>query len=307
MKNKVIVLGSINADTTLHVKKIPLPGETVPAYSMTSAAGGKGANQAIATIRSGAKVSFFGSIGNDAAGKNILKVFEAEGIDTSMIHTSSKSNTGAATILLDEQGQNSILVYAGANFDISKEQILGYKERFEEADMVIAQFETPISATKQAFKIAKDAGKLTILNPAPAKECDEELISLTDVIIPNETECASITGFEVKSKEDMDKAAEYFSTRGVRATLITLGERGVYYSVDGDSAIIPGFKVNAKDTTAAGDTFIGSMASKLDKKFSNLKAAIIYGQQASSITVQRMGAIPSIPTQEEIEKVYGEE
>lgn len=307
MMTKISVLGSINLDTTLHINHIPLPGETLHVSEKSSAAGGKGANQAVAAQRSGGQVSFIGAVGADDGGKFMLDTMKKEGINLDQVKTLSDADTGAATILLDEKGQNSILVDAGANAKVDPTQIKEAAETIKQSDYIIAQFETPIDSTVAAFKIAKENGVVTILNPAPATKVSDELLSVTDIIAPNETESASITGIEVDNKDNMLKTAEYFKNKGVKMTLITLGERGVFYCDGNQHGLVPAHTVKAVDTTGAGDTFIGAMSAILTPDLSNIDAAIDYGQKASSITVQRLGAMPSIPTKAEVEKVYGKE
>lgn len=305
MNISISVLGSINSDTTYHVARIPLPGETIHIREKSTAAGGKGANQAVASRRSGAEVHFIGAVGNDAAGKHIIDVLKKENIDTTNIAIRNEKGTGTATILLDDKGQNSILVYAGANNLIDSKQIQAAEETIADSDYIIAQFETPIEATLEAFKIAKKHKVITVLNPAPASSIPDNLLEVTDIIAPNETESAVITGIQVDDIDAMKRTSEYFKNKGVRTTLITLGSRGVFCSIDGKSDLIPAHKVKAVDTTGAGDTFIGAMVSVLNSNLSNLYKAIDYGQKASSITVQGLGAQPSIPTRNKIEQVYG--
>lgn len=167
MKNKVCVLGSINLDTTLHVERIPLPGETVPVSDKSSAPGGKGANQAVASARSGAKVHFIGAIGDDNSGQTMLRSLKEDNIDLTNITKSDKAGTGTATIMLDENGQNSILVYPGANKEINLTQIKNAESLIASMDFIVAQFETPIKETTLAFQIAHKHGVVTVLNPAP--------------------------------------------------------------------------------------------------------------------------------------------
>ncbi len=209
--------------------------------------------------------------------------------------------------MLDEKGQNSILVDAGANAEVNPNQIDNAEETIKNSDYIIAQFETPIDATIEAFKIAKKNGVVTILNPAPATKVSDALLAVTDIIAPNETESALITGIEVNNEENMLKTAEYFKQKGVNTTLITLGERGVFYANGTHHALVPAHKVKAVDTTGAGDTFIGGLTAILKKDLSNIEKAISYGQKASSITVQTLGAMPSIPTKDKVEEVYGKE
>lgn len=305
--NEISVLGSINLDTTYHVDHIPLPGETLHVNKKTAAAGGKGANQAVAAQRSGSKVHFIGAIGKDNGGEFMSDTMKDEGIDLSQVLVIPKVDTGTATILLGKDGQNSILVDPGANASVFTDQIEKATDVIKNSNYIIAQFETPISTTIAAFKIARQNNVKTILNPAPANEVSDELLSVTDIIAPNETESKAITGIDTDSMESLAKSAEFFQNKGVKVVLITLGERGVFYATKDKQEIIPAHKVKAIDTTGAGDTFIGAMSAKLNDDLSNLSQAIEYGQQASSITVQNMGAMPSIPTKDQIEYVYGKE
>ncbi len=192
MTNHVTIVGSLNVDTTMKVKRMPLPGETIAALSKTNAAGGKGANQAVAAARSGAETAFVGQVGDDAGGKMMINDLKNNNVDTTGIHVDDQAGTGSAAILLDESGQNSILVYGGANQQLSVKEVEDARDQIAAADFVIAQFETPQEATLRAFQIAKENGVKTILNPAPAHEINPDLLKLTDLIIPNETESAAL-------------------------------------------------------------------------------------------------------------------
>ena len=300
MSNKVTVVGSLNVDTTLRIKRMPLPGETLAAADKTSAAGGKGANQAVAAARSGAKTAFIGQVGTDNGSEMMIKDLQDNGIDTTGIRENDQVGTGSAAILLDEDGQNSILVYGGANQQLSVDDVVAAKQQIAVADFVIAQFETPQSATLKAFQIAKANGVKTILNPAPAQEIDPALLKLTDLIIPNETESASLTGIIITDETSMLMSAAKYAQMGVRNLIITVGAKGAFYCTQDGYNFVPAFKVNAVDTTAAGDTFIGSLASQLKPDMSNIEKALVYAQRASSLAVQKMGALPSIPTHDEI-------
>ncbi|WP_283583942.1 ribokinase [Limosilactobacillus difficilis] len=300
MSNKIAVLGSINVDTTYHVERFPQPGETISALSKSSAAGGKGANQAVAAVRSGAKTYFIGKVGDDNEGQFMLESLKGEGIDTTCIRVDKGHGTGTAAITLDANGQNDIMVYGGANQALTIDDLTGTASVFDDIDFLISQFETPQVVTAAAFKEAKEHDVTTILNPAPAKTIHPDLLKYTDVITPNETESALISGIELTDEDSMVKTAQFFADHGVRYTLITLGSKGVFYSTPKDHGLVPAFKVKAVDTTAAGDTFIGATASQLDKNLDNVEEALVYGQRASSLTVQQMGAMPSIPTGDQV-------
>ena len=302
MANKVVILGSLNVDTILRIKRVPQPGETLQMNDRSSSAGGKGANQAVAAARAGAETSFIGQVGNDDAGKFMIESLKDDNVDTSGINVDTGSGTGSAYIFLDENGQNSILVYGGANQKVTETEVNNAAEQIKNADFVVTQFETPQKTAIAAFKLAKESGAITILNPAPASEMLPELLELSDIVVPNETESASLTGIEVTDEASMVENATAFAKLGVKNLIITVGSKGVFYSTeDGQHDFVPAFKVDAVDTTAAGDTFIGALSSQLKKDLSNIKEALTFAQRASSITVQRLGAMPSIPTKAEIE------
>lgn len=298
--NKVTIVGSLNVDTTLRIKRMPLPGETLAAEGKSSAAGGKGANQAVSAARSGAQTAFIGEVGKDNSGQMMLDEMKANGIDVAGIWENDQVGTGTASILLDENGQNSILIYGGANQQLSPTDVEAAKDKITAADFVVAQFETPQAATLRAFQLAKANGVTTILNPAPAQKIDPEVLKLTDLIIPNETESAELTGVIITDETSMLISAAKFAQMGVRNLIITVGAKGAFYCTQDGYSFIPAFKVNAVDTTAAGDTFIGALSSQLKPDMSNIEKALVYAQRASSLAVQKMGALPSIPTREQI-------
>ena len=302
--NKVTVIGSINLDTNLRVAQMAKPGETIHAKEHYSAAGGKGANQAVAAARSGCAVSFVGAVGDDAPGKEMLALLEKENINLDGVKEVADESTGQAFITVDDSGQNSITIYSGANYAFDQDDIEQNSDLIAASDFVVAQFETPIEATIQGFKIAHQNSAKTILNPAPAiTEIPAELLQVTDIIIPNETEAATITGVEVVDEKSAKKAADKLHELGVSAVIITIGDKGAFYDFQDKQGLIPAFKVKAVDTTAAGDTFIGAMTSILKSDFSNLSDAITFANKASSLTVQGYGAQPSIPTKAEVEQV----
>lgn len=298
--NKVTVVGSLNVDTTMKIKRMPLPGETISTLGKSSAAGGKGANQAVSAARSGAQTFFVGEVGKDRGGEMMLNDLRENGIDVSGIRENAQVGTGSAAILLDEHGQNSILVYGGANQQLSVDDVNAAKKQIMEADFVVAQFETPQAATLRAFELAKENGVTTILNPAPAQKIDPAVLKLTDLIIPNETESQALTGIIITDETSMLMSAAKFAQMGVRNLIITVGAKGAFYCTQDGYNFIPAFKVNAVDTTAAGDTFIGALASQLKPDMSNIEKALVYAQRASSLAVQKMGALPSIPTKQQV-------
>lgn len=299
--NTVTIIGSINLDTTLRVEEMPKPGETIHAVEHFTAGGGKGANQGVASQRAGAETHFIGAVGNDKAGELMTELMNQDEINTSAITVLDGESTGQAFIMVDSHGENSIMIYAGANNEITTEHVKNNEETIKNSDFIIAQFESDIQSTIVAFELARKHGVKTILNPAPAlKHVPEELLKVTDMIIPNETETEILTGIKVTDDQTMKAAADVLHDLGIEAVIITIGSKGAFYDNGVKSGVVPAFKVTAVDTTAAGDTFIGAMASQLNSDFSNLEAAILFGNKASSLTVQRFGAQPSIPYKNEL-------
>lgn len=308
--NKVCVLGSINMDLVIKVKDMPKEGETILSKSFEKVNGGKGANQAIAAKRCGNEVTIISKIGKDENGKVLKDALENEKINVDFVYEDKINPTGMAMITVNEKGNNSIVVIAGSNMTINEEEINKAKDVIKENDILIAQFETPEEITARAFKFAKESKKVTILNPAPAKEITTDILSYTDIIIPNETEVELLTGIKVHNLESAKLAGSKFLDKGIKFVIITLGSQGAALISKEMAKIIPAYNVKAIDTTAAGDSFIGGLSSKLDinnLSFNALEKAVIFGNKVSSITVQKEGAQPSIGTLEEVIEIYGKE
>ncbi|HDE7392078.1 TPA: ribokinase [Staphylococcus aureus] len=304
MTNKVVILGSTNVDQFLTVERYAQPGETLHVEEAQKAfGGGKGANQAIATARMQADTTFITKIGTDGVADFILEDFKVAHIDTSYIIKTAEAKTGQAFITVNAEGQITIYVYGGANMTMTPEDVINAKDAIINADFVVAQLEVPIPAIISAFEIAKAHGVTTVLNPAPAKALPNELLSLIDIIVPNETEAELLSGIKVTNEQSMKDNANYFLSIGIKTVLITLGKQGTYFATKNQSQHIEAYKVNAIDTTAAGDTFIGAFVSRLNKSQDNLADAIDFGNKASSLTVQKHGAQASIPLLEEVNQV----
>ncbi|HDB0969674.1 TPA: ribokinase [Staphylococcus aureus] len=304
MTNKVVILGSTNVDQFLTVERYAQPGETLHVEEAQKVfGGGKGANQAIATARMQADTTFITKIGTDGVADFILEDFKVAHIDTSYIIKTAEAKTGQAFITVNAEGQNTIYVYGGANMTMTPEDVINAKDAIINADFVVAQLEVPIPAIISAFEIAKAHGVTTVLNPAPAKALPNELLSLIDIIVPNETEAELLSGIKVTNEQSMKDNANYFLSIGIKTVLITLGKQGTYFATKNQSQHIEAYKVNAIDTTAAGDTFIGAFVSRLNKSQDNLADAIDFGNKASSLTVQKHGAQASIPLLEEVNQV----
>lgn len=298
-------------DLVLRVSRLVKPGETILSKDFKRVSGGKGANQAVAAKRLGANVSFIGNIGADENGTELVNALKEDKIDVNHIKISESDPTGMAIITVDDDGRNSIVVVPGANMKIDDNSIEKARDIIKESKLLIAQFETPIETTIKAFQIAKENGVITVLNPAPAKEVPEELLRLTDIIAPNETEAFELTNIKVDDEEKIKEAAGKFIGKGVKFVIITLGERGAALVNDEKLSIIPAYKVKAVDTTAAGDSFIGALVSKLQNeeeiRFETIETAVKFANKVSSIVVQRQGAQPSLPHLDEVIKMYGED
>ncbi|MCE9654960.1 ribokinase [Clostridium celatum] len=308
--NKVCVLGSMNMDLVVKVNDIPRVGETILSKSFEKIAGGKGANQAVAAKRCGAEVAMIAKIGKDENGQILKDKLIEDNIDVKYVFEDKREATGMAIIMVNENGNNSIIVVAGSNMTIDEYEIEASVEKIKEYDILISQFETSEEMTLKAFLKAKELGKITILNPAPAKKINEELLKVTDIIVPNETEAEVLTGIKVETLEDANKAGQAFLEKGVNFVIITLGSKGAAVIGKDFCELVPAYKVNAIDTTAAGDSFIGGLSSKLDFKNINKESlikAVNFGNKVSSISVQRKGAQPSIPYLKEIEEIYAED
>lgn len=303
MTNKVVIIGSTNVDKILNVDRFVKPGETLHLQNAQKIyGGGKGANQALATARSNAQTTFISKIGTEGDADFMLEDFEEAHMNTDYIMTTDTAQTGQAFITIDANGQNTILVYGGANMELNDTDVNKAADAIAEADYIIAQLEVPVPAIISAFKIARENNVTTILNPAPASELSKDLLTLTDIIVPNETEAELLSGIAVTDRASMHQNAEYFLSLGMKVVIITLGEQGTYYATANSTGLIPSFKVKAIDTTAAGDTFIGAFASRLNMTDFNIEESITYANKAASLTVQVEGAQKSIPLEQDVLK-----
>lgn len=299
---KVVVVGSINMDLITRCKRAPKGGETLFGEEFFQVPGGKGANQAVAIGKLGTEVTMLGKVGKDSFGKDLINSMKESGVDTRYIEEGEKS-TGIAKIIVEENGQNRILVVAGANSEVDKAYIARHLDVIKECDIVVAQLEIPVETVAYALAKAKEFGKMTILNPAPARELDDEIIKNSDLIIPNESELALITGMPTETEEEIKKAGEKLLDMGVSNLIVTLGSKGSLLLNRETCEFHSAYKVKAIDTIAAGDSFIGGLVREL--KDNNVGEAIEFATKVSAIAVTRKGAQTSIPTIEEVENFEG--
>lgn len=296
---KLTVLGSVNADHVISVPHFVQPGETLMGSNYHIAYGGKGANQAVAAARLGANIDFIACIGGDDIGQAMKKEFEKDGMNTDAVVAIPDQMTGIAMIQVAASGENSIVISAGANAYLKEDIVEKFADKITQADALLMQLETPLSAVITAAKLAKLASTKVVLNPAPAQTLPDELLTQLDMITPNETETEILTGVKVVDEQSAAQAADVFHSKGIETVLITLGSKGVYVSQQSKyREVIPGFRVQAKDTTAAGDTFNGALMTALLENKSLLEA-IRFAHAAAAISVTREGAQPSIPSREE--------
>ncbi|MGF1709678.1 ribokinase [Vibrio kagoshimensis] len=295
---QLIVLGSVNADHVLQVPSFPRPGETLVGGNYQVIPGGKGANQAVAAARLKADIGFISCVGDDAFGLNIRQAFAQDGINTDGVIIADKTPTGIAMIQVSASGENSICLSAEANDKLTCEQIEPHLQKIRDAKYLLTQLETPIEGIEYAAKVAKENRTNVVLNPAPARPLSDELLACIDVITPNETEAEVLTGITVTDDQSAQKASEALHLKGIEIVMITLGAKGVWLSQNGRGELIPGFRIEATDTTAAGDTFNGAFVTGLLENMS-IEQAIKFAHAAAAISVTRFGAQTSIPSREE--------
>lgn len=296
--NKIVVIGSSNTDLIAKVKDFPKAGETIKGISYFQAMGGKGANQALAAHRLGGDVKFVTSLGKDTNGLNSLEYYKKEGLDASLSFIVDSTPSGVAMIWVDEKGENSIVIISGANEMLSPGYIHEIEKEILEADLIVLQMEIPYDTVKTVCDMAYEKNKQILLNVAPAKKLDADIIKKIDILVVNETEAEIISG---EIMEDTGEAVivDKLLALGVKTVVLTLGKRGCILKNDQIHLRVPAFTVKTVDTTAAGDTFCGALAAELSKGHS-WNETLEFASAAAAICVTRMGAQPSIPTETEV-------
>ena len=300
MPPRIVVVGSSNTDLVVRAPALPGPGETVLGSAFLVAPGGKGANQAVAAARLGARVTLVARLGADEFGDRALAAFGREGIDTTFVARDAEAASGVALIVVSESGENAIAVAPGANMRLTAADVDRAAPAIREADMLLLQLETPLPTVRHAATLAMKAGVPVILNPAPAAPLAGELLSRVSVLTPNELEAAALTGASASGVDAARQAALRLHASGVRDVVITLGREGALMEGEAGSGHVPGCAVTAVDTTAAGDAFNGALAVALAEGAS-LARAVRFANRAAALSVTGPGAQPSLPTRDAVE------
>ena len=301
-KPRIVVVGSSNTDMVVKSARIPAPGETVLGGEFVMAAGGKGANQAVAAARLGADVWFVARVGDDLFGRTAVENFRHEGICVDCVTKDPRKPSGVALILVDQRGENVISVAPGANSELSPDDVRKARPAIEQADVMIIQLEVPLETVAEAARLGADTGAVVILNPAPAQALDDRLLRNVTVLTPNETETELLTGLSLRGPAERLTAARQLTLRGVRTVVMTLGGSGSFLFVGESGVVVPTVKIQPVDTTAAGDAFNGALAVALAEG-QELEQAVRFANLAGASAATRLGAQPSLPTRAEVEEL----
>lgn len=306
MSNAIVVIGSLSLDMVFDVPRRPGRGETIKGKSFQTFVGGKGNNQALAAAKAGAQVAMVGRVGNDSYADLIIDTLKQTGVDVSHLVKDKEIGTGLANIYIDPEGDNSIVIVPRSNDRLSPEDIDRAIETIKKSKIALLQLEVPMDTVIYAARVCNQAGVKVLLNPAPAPadgDLPDELLENVDIMVPNETEAALLTNIEITDAASALVAANNLLARGVKSVFVTLGEKGVAgYTEDGTELSVPAYKVNAKDTTAAGDAFVGALAARLSKG-DDVATAMKYACAAGALATTKMGAAASLPDAKEIEQV----
>lgn len=297
--NNIVIVGSSNTDMVIKTSRFPNAGETILGGDFFVFQGGKGANQAVAAARLGGSVSFICKIGNDTLGKEAIKHYDKQGININNILVDDNAPTGVAVITVNSEGENSIIVAAGANAMLSVSDIKNAEKILKDADWILTQLETPLAVIEYLSSYARTHKKNLIINPAPAANLPIHVYDGLYLITPNESETTLLTGIEVTNEETIKRAADIFRTRGVQNIIITLGSKGAYVDTAGFQGLIKSVKVQAVDTTAAGDVFNGALVVALSEG-NDWEKAVEFACKAAAVSVAKMGAQASAPYRKEV-------
>lgn len=299
----IIIAGSLNIDLVVRVSRFPEVGETITGEDLKTIPGGKGANQAAAAARLGAPTALVGRVGKDAYGETLIDQMESFTVDTGQVTIDETCSTGTAVILVNEQGANKIVLSPGANSRVTAEDIDRVEPLFASAQLLLLQLEIPLDTVSYAADQAARAGLRVILNPAPAAELPVSLLEKTDILVPNETELELLSDRAVSDLESAAQAARSLLEHGLETVIVTLGDQGSLIVTRKNQQHLPAPEVEAVDTTAAGDAFVGGLAAALTRGFSR-EEAVRYANCAGALAATKFGAQPSLPNPEEIAQLY---
>ncbi len=295
---RALVVGSANVDIVARVPRLPKDGESLRGNSMSVVFGGKGANQAVALARIGASVEFISAVGGDHYGKLMKQNFTREGIVVSAVKTVAGETSGTALIFVDDEGRNSIVVIPGANYKLLPEDLVKNKRHFEGKDVYLTQLELLPETVEAGLFLAKEKGLITIVDAGPPRAISEKIFPYIDIISPNETETEFLVGIKPTTKKEFRKCANSLLKKGVRAVILKLGAKGCYYADDSQELYVPGFKIKAVDTTAAGDAFTAGLAFAWGK--ASLDEILIFANAVGALACMKFGAQPSMPILAEV-------
>lgn len=295
---KICVIGSLNMDLVVKVDTMPKGGQTLIGSNFKEVPGGKGANQAVAMSRLGGQVNMIGKVGSDGFGETLVNALKKDNVNTEYIHI-EEGPTGVAMITVDKNAENAIVVAPGANFKVLEKDIDSNIKAIKESDIVVVQLETPIETIKYALKKAKELDKYTILNPAPAVRLEDEIIANVDLLTPNETELEILSGVSINSEDDILKAAKIMIEKGVKELIVTLGSKGSLYISKEKQIFKKAYKVEAVDTTAAGDSYTGALSVAFASEKS-IEEAMDFASKVGALSVMKEGAQSSLPTLEDV-------
>jgi ribokinase len=304
MGGRILVMGSSNVDLILRVPRFHNPGETITGENLVTAFGGKGANQAIAARRLGGEVLFLTKLGNDSFGESYRKYLTGNGLPPRFLLQDKKLPTGVAAIELIPGGENRIIVSPGANGSLSVKDLQKHHAAWRRVGVFVVQLEIPVNTAQEGLLLARKNGSLTILNPAPAIPLPAKVLSLVDFLVPNEWEAQSLSGIKMKGKKDLPRIGQKLLDRGVKNVVITLGAQGLYFKNRNEEIWMDAFRVEAVDTTAAGDAFMGALAWGLAAEKS-IGEALKMANAAGALAATRLGAQPSLPNRRELERFLG--
>jgi len=293
----ISVVGSLNMDLVARSSHIPQPGETIIGGELYMLPGGKGANQAVATARLGVKTAMIGKVGQDAFATPLLKNLAAVNINYTFVAQDSNSATGVALIVVDDAGENSIVVTPGANHQLSPANVAEAETVIANSKVLLLQLEIPLKSVIKAAQLAKAHNVTVLLNPAPAQTLPSELLQLVDILIPNETETEILTGLPVNNLKEAKAAALKLCEQGVATVILTLGARGALLLDEKQTVTVSPFSITPVDTTAAGDAFVGGFAVALAEGHT-LADAVRWGNAAGALAATKLGAQPSLPTRQ---------